>query len=278
MVKKGIALIVIFLFVGMIISPTYGYLIKINKNPSYGVTIEFNPPEPDGDNGWYKTYVEVYFMGDNGTIIDHIEIRIDGGSWQTVSGSSVTLWLEGNCTYDFCAIDTDSKQWCFGPYEIKIDTTPPLADDIAWNPYKKCGWWYLNLMAHATDETSGMDRVEFYIENKHNKTSFSEGPDYVFTVKWTKKVFYKMLWFFHYDKAGNEVSVNFSFNVPGPPPTKDLIGIISNREIKEGNVSFFAIIVLEPFSFYPFILRNMTLPNDYSGYIGRFFVCARFYI
>lgn len=62
-----------------------------------------------------------------------------------------------------------------------------------------------------------------------------------------------------------------------PPPSQDLIGIICNSEISEENVSFFAIIVFEPFTFKPFILEQVIFPNNYSGYIGRFFIRASFY-
>ena len=277
MIKKGIALSVMLLFVGMMISPSTGNLTPPNIIPSFGVTISFVPPEPDGDNGWYKTCVDVYFMGDNGTIIDYIMIRIDGGSWQTVPGASVYLCLEGITSYDFIAVDTDGGQWFFGPYEFKIDTYPPEAQEISWEAYKEDGIWYLDLTASASDETSGMDRVECFIEDEHYETIEGAGPDYVFTFKWSKMIWGKWIYFYHYDKAGNEIVEDTYIPEPDPPPTRDLIGIICDREISEKNVSFFAIVVFEPLSFKPFILEQVIFPNNYTGYIGRFFIRASFY-
>ncbi len=138
----------------------------------------------------------------------------------------------------------------------------------------------MELTASATDDTSGMDRVEFFIDDKHEETIKGPGPDYVFTIKWTYKVYRKILWFYHYDRAGNVISIDLDtsyWDPPPPPPSRDLIGIICNREISEENVSFFAILVFEPFTFKPFILEHIIFPNNYTGYIGRYFIRAIFY-
>ncbi len=280
MIRKGIALIVMLLFVGISISSSTGSIIYPNKTKPLGVTISFDPPEPDGDNGWYKTCVDVYFMGDNGTIIDYIMIRIDGGSWQTVPGASVYLCLEGITSYDFIAVDTDGGQWYFGPYEFKIDTNPPVADYIGWQAYKEGEFWYVDLTASAVDAISGMDRVECFIEDEHCETIEGSGPDYVFTFQWSKKIFGKWLFFKHYDRAGNLIKLDYYI----PDPKCSITGLIFNPIITNQSVEFFII-----FALYTYlcgcgfqgqeiiILQRFTIPNDYEGYIGRFFISATFY-
>jgi hypothetical protein len=181
---------------------------------------------------------------------------------------------------EYKAIDNAGNEEERKSFTISIDRKPPRAEEITYIIYKEEGWWYLELTASATDITAGMGRVEFFIRNKHYETITGPGPDYVFTVKWTYKVYEKILYFNHYDRAGNLIIVEGeigNLSPPPPPPTRDVIGIICNREISEENVSFFAIVVFEPLTFKPFILEHVIFPNNYTGYIGRSFIRASFY-
>jgi len=52
------------------------------------------------------------------------------------------------------------------------------------------------------------------------------------------------------------------------------VGLIYNPEITEGNVSFFAILVLsiDPYSSHLIKLKPVTVEYDYEGYIGKYFI------
>ena len=97
--------------------------------------------------------------------------------------------------------------------EAKLLAEDPVADEIAWEAYKESGWWNVDLTAHTTDETSDMDRVEYFINDGHHETIEGSGPDYVFTIQWSELFRRHTGWFYHYDRAGNVIAVNFSFAI-----------------------------------------------------------------
>ena len=135
--------------------------------------------------------------------------------------------------------------------------------------------------AITTDETSGMNKAEFYINNELQETIYGPGPAY----EW-----------------------EFLF-----PPLYGLKarGLIRNLEITDEYVKFYAVIVIilgiKNFSYiipkayaydnagnYNFdeipqpsriptispglyMFENLTLPKDYAGFIGKSIIFARFY-
>jgi len=156
------------------------------------------------------------------------------------------------------------------------DTTPPEIK-LEWVFYQKDGKWYHKFTATCFDSESGMNRVEFYLNNILQETIVGPGPMYEWVIPWKLE--------------------NFS-----------IIGFICNRKITEENVSFFALAVTQSvdFSFAPWedfvsayaydnagnwaydetsghspppkerFFTHFTFPNDYRGYIGRFFILASF--
>ena len=69
---------------------------------------------------------------------------------------------------------------------------------------------------------------------------------------------------------------------PPPPPSLPitLIGKISNLEVHNESISFHADFVLAIFIIIPFgilIDEDMTIDNDYRGFIGDRFICAFFW-
>jgi hypothetical protein len=103
-----------------------------------------------GENGWYISSVIVTFVGGNQTFF-----RIDNGSWIVyivpfVIGTDGIHLLE--TTSDFVHIYNVT---------IKIDQTPPMCNLII----KRVGFFKWLLKANVSDATSGINRVEFYIDN-----------------------------------------------------------------------------------------------------------------
>jgi hypothetical protein len=208
--KKILTFSIMLMFVGISISSSTGSIIYPNKTKPLGVTISFYPSEPNGDNGWYVTYVEVNFHTDNGTIIKKIEFRFDGGSW--IEFLSDKIYWEENITYHFLVIDTEENYWYFGPYNIKIDVTPPDIEEVEMKAYKESGFWYVDIKCNATDPPniwdgpcSGMDRVEMFIRGGLEETIKGDGPIYIF--EWLYQLISRhMLYFHYYDKAGNSIT------------------------------------------------------------------------
>jgi hypothetical protein len=278
--RKGIALIVMLLFVGIIINQSIGNMVSFDDITPPVSSHSLNPPEPDGKNGWYVSDVEVTLNAtDNESGVDRIEYRIEGSSWQTILGDNGTF-IFGNdgddVLIEYRGVDKGGNVESTNSFTIDIDQTPPVIEGITWEAYKEDGIWYIDLTASAADATSGIERVEFYINDVLQETISGSGPLYVCT--------------FHLPR--NSIQV---------------IGFIRNLDSTEEYVNFTAMLVIAlgtsggdihikvcAYDFagnvdcdeylYPshpiepgiYLFENLTLLNDYTGYIGRFFICASF--
>ena len=84
-----------------------------------------------------------------------------------------------------------------------IDQTPPTIE-VTWESYKEDGTWYILFTATCSDATSGVDRVEFYINDVLAYTDDME--PYVWIVSWDELPEPKdsvAFDFYVYDMAGN---------------------------------------------------------------------------
>jgi len=124
-----------------------------------------DPATPDGENGWYVSDVTVSFTADDGTEawqsgVDHIEYKVNGGSVQT--GNSVTLTTDGDHDVEYRAVDNvgNAEGWN-SVTTIQIDQTVPNVE-LTWESPDN-----VNVVFTATcsDATSGMDYVEFYLND-----------------------------------------------------------------------------------------------------------------
>jgi hypothetical protein len=259
--------------------PTSG-TIKDEKNMKFPIIFGGDPyPTFNGSyhNGWWNSPVTVSFVFDPEEVA---EIWYNYGGWRLYTEPFV-IGEEGFTIVFYYWIDYEGVQYPIAFFNLSIDQTPPEAKEICWESYKEDEIWYLDFIASATDETSGMDRVECFIEDEYYETIIGDGPEYIFKIKYTDELLGKTLYFYHYDRAGNEIIVDIWLQPPMPPPPLLLIGIISNRVVTDGYTSFFAVLVIcHPLLFpylIPIIFQNLSAPNDYIGYIGRHLICAIIY-
>jgi hypothetical protein len=258
--------------------------LKVDIEPPT-LTISFNPSSPNGNNGWYNSNITVTvnatdsLSGVNGTWY------WKDNQWQIYTGPF-------NLTEHFtstriCSKDNaDNVEYSGQDPGRKIDTTPPeITMDYTWEGNLWQGWDFL-YTATAIDAMSGMDRVEFYKNDELQKNITSPGPTY----EWTDE---------HYFPSFQKLQVR---------------GFICNLNMTNDYVTFYAILVLNLGfeEIYPHIrayaydsagnwdyaeieqpsklvtippgtyislslFQKVTLPNDYEGYIGRFFINATFY-
>jgi len=251
-------------------------------------THTLDPQEPDGNKDWYISDVNVTLTAtDDISGVKEIRYCIHGGAEQIIPGDngSFILDIDGDdILVEFWAIDYAGNYETKNRFYIDIDQTEP---DIELT-YEVTGgnWWQgweLTFTAEATDDMSGMERVEFYINDELQDTVYGPGPEY--------------LWLCYFPPlSDNQFQVN---------------GLINNFEITDEYVRFYAIIVrisrvplapdciyhacafdnagnqkwaeiFNPSSntviIYPgiFLFQNLILPNNYTGYIGRFFIFATF--
>jgi hypothetical protein len=181
-----------------------------------------NPPDPDGENGYYISDVEVTICatdpeigcGYSGSGVKGFRVRNGNGSWQYILGNCISFIVdeEGDILIEYSAIDNAGNIEPINTFTINIDKTPPVAEEISWDAYKQQGFWYVDLTATATDSISGMDRVEFFINNGYQEIIEGSGPDYVFTIQWSEAFRKLSFTFYHYDRAGNRIMVYFDPN------------------------------------------------------------------
>ena len=173
--NKGWVVIVILLFVGMSMLPVSGSILiervstdnQIQKS-NLGddttppvTTIYFDPPTPTGENGWYADDVEITLEAtDDMSGVDVIKYLLDDSDWLTYTGPFM-VESDGYHGITYYAIDNAGN--VEQPSEVirfGIDQTPPTIE-ITW----EVSGGDLIFTATCSDATSGVDRVEFYIND-----------------------------------------------------------------------------------------------------------------
>ncbi len=270
---KTLALGIIVLFFGVTVTPSIGISNYLEDTTPPITTISFNPPEPDGENGWYVHSVTVTLNAtDDDSGINITYYIIDHGPWQTYIEPFI-LSEDGVHLIEYFSIDNAGNQEEVKSAIINIDKTKP--EIILYYEVKD---WDVIFTATATDETSEMDRVDFYQNGVFQETINGSGPTY----QWKQPYLL----------------------------SAKIIGLIRNPEITDENVKLYAIIVrisgrlnheiingvfkavaydkagnsdfddIVPPCFrlinFPFLgiylFQNLTIPKGYEGFIGKFFI------
>ena len=279
--RKGLAVGIILLFVGIAVTPTTGISYKRDDTIPPVTTISFNPPEPDGENGWYISNVTVILNAtDDSSGVNITKYSIDEAPWETYTEPFILNKDGDDLLIEFFSIDNAGNTEPVKNATINIDQTKP----VMWLWYNVtdggnawCGW-NLTFYVKAIDSMSGMNRAEFFKDDELQETVTGPGP------------FYE--WVFHF-------IIFYAFHVRG---------LIRNREITEEYVKFYAIIVkisglgyIPSFCAYAYdnagnwmfesiehpsppvtikpgfyLFQNVTLPNNYTGFIGKSLIYATF--
>ena len=275
---KTLALGIIVLFIGVTITPTIGMPSYFDDIIPPVTTISFDPLEPNGENGWYVSNVNVTLnASDDNTGVNITKYRINGGIWYNYTEPFILDADGEDILIEFYSIDYAGNQEEVKSFEIDIDKTKPLVsltyEVIGEN---QSGGWDLRFWATAVDDTSGMNRVEFFENSILQCVGYGPGPSYY----WNMVLYPNFLVF----------------------------GLIRDLNISEDFIKFFSIIIfitwnypvpdikvyaydnagnwafdeIEHPTFYPpdsgiYLFQNFTFINNYKGYIGKFFIKARFY-
>jgi hypothetical protein len=240
-------------------------------------TCVLDPPEPDGENSWYVSNVTIILNAtDDSSGVNITTYRIDDMEWQIYREP---FFLGDDGAYiriEFYSVDNAGNEEPINTAFISIDQTKPVVllyyNVTGGDPQHG---WDLIFYAIATDAMSSTNQAEFYIDEELQKIVTGPGPNY------------ELL--FHF-------------------PSEFLVrGFIRNPEITDEYVQFFAFIVkISGLARYPnkvivydnagnwdidviqtptfrasikpgfYLFQNVTLPNNYTGYIGRFFIHAIF--
>jgi len=212
--KKHLLVVgIIFLFIGMGFQPAFANDVSISIFDDITppvTTHTLDPPEPDGNNGWYVSDVNVTLTAtDDMSGVKEIKYRIYWGVTQTIDGDNGTFPItkedDGNdLTVEYWAIDNaGNEETPHNEFTIDMDQTKPKIDIITelieGNPFQG---WLFRFTTTATDDTSGLERVEFYLNGELQDTIYGSGPEY----QWEFRDWGDMAWeviSYAYDSAGN---------------------------------------------------------------------------
>jgi len=274
MIKKGLAVAVILLFIGMCVVPSAGDRVSFDDITPPVTTCTLNPPEPNGNNNWYVSDVEVTLNAtDDISGVNVTQFRVDGGSIQTYT-EPFNVTADGVHTVEYRSVDYAGNIEDWKSVEFAIDQTKPYID-LTWEAYEEDGIWYVIFTVWCDDDTSGIDRLEFFING--NLESVDITPP--FEMVWTITI----------------------------APKYSVKGLICGRQFDEQNLSFYALLVkikqYWPWSSQKFsvavydnagnvikeeikfdvppiikiqLFKRLTFPNNYTGRIGLFFINAEF--
>ncbi len=212
---------IIILIIGMNVIPSYGtlsseksvskeqkfYDCSIAENPGLSLVTVMLVGETGGDN-WYGRDNNFTFTYESEDIAE-IYYGINGNWAEYTSPFNVSE--SGEHILEWYAVDGEGNySEVDGPFYFKVDQIPPIidADGVHWEAFQDgpCGDWYVRFFTNASDELSGMDRVEMYInEGLHEVNNTPDGSLYDFVIRWSTAFETVTFKFVHYDKAGNTV-------------------------------------------------------------------------
>ena len=280
--KKSLVVGIILLFFGVCVNPTIGVSNNDDTTPPV-TTYTLDPLEPDGLNDYYISNVTVTLEAtDDISGVKEINYQINDGPIQIIPGDQGTFIIHTDSnlhTVKYWAIDNVGNIENQNQFQLKMDQTPPDIKGsfkiIGGSPWRG---WHLVFSVESTDNCSGMERVEFKINDRLQDTVSGPGPLYEFgfcvyhtgvrvcgfirNLEFTKDYlnFHAMIVRIvkprsleinisasTYDFAGHENTTYYNF----PPPFPYESGI--------------------------YLFQDLQLPSNYFGYVGRFLIFARFF-
>jgi hypothetical protein len=207
--KKILTIGILFIIGSIIGNPlVIGQLLIDDITPPI-TTCTLDPSQPNGDNGWYVTNVTVILnASDEKSGVQYISYRISDGQWKNQSGDIVIFVLTQDCliegSIEYFAVDNAGNQEEIQSVDgICIDQLPPECN-FTYETYKEGGMWNVDFIINCVDNCSGCDcRIEFWINDGLHEIIEGSGPNYVFTLQWSKSFRNHCFYFYCYDKAGN---------------------------------------------------------------------------
>lgn len=178
--KKGLVFVTIALFFGISAIPAAGNIETENfpyaEDFSSGFQMTLNvDPYPMlegvlGENDWYISSVWITFSYDPHQVVE-IYYAIDGGNWVLYPEHPVEVSDDGMHMLEWYWVDDDGKQYTGTPVFFRIDKTAPTIVLKKFNvPLNKDK---LRFEADVSDAASGVERVEFYLDDVLNETLMS---------------------------------------------------------------------------------------------------------
>jgi len=168
------------------------------------------PQNPDGNNDWYVNDVKVILTASDplsnsvSSGVDEIRYTINGGVEQVLpgwEGGSFLITEDGkDIMVEYWSVDRAGNVETKKSFTINLDKTKPDID-LEWKVYTELGSRNVKFICNAIDETSGIDKIEMYINDRLYETK-TESP-YEFVIEWSGDVKISIFKFIAFDIAGN---------------------------------------------------------------------------
>jgi len=203
---------------------------KIDQTPPVTTHI-FDPPLPNGENGWYISNVTVTLLpSDEMSGIDSLWYRIDGGSWKLYTAPFIVS-DDGNHTLYYYSYDRAGNFEGIKSVNVKIDKTTPTTTYDFDGDMGENGWYIsdVEVTLSAVDETSDVNATWYTLGDtwiEYTKP-FNVTEDDEHTLK-----------YYSVDNAGNiESEETTVFKIDQTPPA-----ITLERQKRIGEIIFTAIV------------------------------------
>jgi hypothetical protein len=193
--------------VWLIKTDSNGYSYDGDTTPPV-TTISFSPKYPNGDNGWYTSYVVTVFLEASDMYgVNTTYYSINSGPW-LIYENPFLLSEDNVNNIAYYSVDDAGNNEFPKNATVKLDRTPPFMNLT----YKIIGHpdsgWNIYFTAIAFDNLSGMNRVEFYLNDELQETVHGVGPTYEWVLEDWDGVSSLDITAYAYDSAGNLVSDN----------------------------------------------------------------------
>ena len=277
-VSKTLALVSIFLFISIIITPIITGNNFVDDTTPPITTYSLDPPSPDGENGWYVSDVNVTLNAtDDISGVKEIKYRVDEGSTKTISGDNGTFIIDNDgddIPVEYWAIDNVENEETHHKFYIDMDQTILVVDlTYDWELYDEKNDTYLfEFNVTAVDETSKMNRTEFYLNGILWKTVNGPGPYYIWEmiIDYDYTVWGKIL----KKTVTNDYIRFFAKSVTVSYEPRLWMDFSAYAYDNAGNSAYDEILYMPDYEEINSKWFNFT--NDYRGYIGKFYIHADF--
>jgi len=265
---KTLAIGVVVLFIGVCFQSVFAVEIK-TRNVTVILEGEI------GGNHWFVSCVNVTFDY-NPEEVYLIYYKLDSGDWSIYS-EMFQVCEDGPHEIMWYCIDVNGTQSAVAVLDFKIDKTIP---EICLGYEVKD--WNVIFTATAMDETSGMNKVDFYKNGIFQETVNGSGPIYQWKQPYLLSV--KIIGLILNPEITDEY-VNFYaaiVKISGSLNYEFIYSTFKAVAYDNAGNSNFANIVSPCFRLisFPFLgiylFQNLSFPSHYEGYIGKFFIKATF--
>lgn len=215
--KKGLIVIITLLFIGIIINSALGIPNIVDDTTPPITTCTLEPPEPNGDNGWYVTDVYVTLNAtDDISGVKEIFYRTTESEWLNHSGNYLIFILDDECldsSIEFYSVDNAGNQEETKSIGINIDQLPPNIK-VEVDKQKVNNSYLFTFFSWAEDDCSGICYLRFLLNGVEQDTVTGPGPIYVWQFLYSGGLKIKIT-IEAYDCAGNFASYDKQLNFKG---------------------------------------------------------------